>query len=46
MTFVGLGVPLSWHKLAVGKDVHWLGLSLDLRVPAWLLPSIKIDKIL
>ena len=46
MVFVGLGAPLSWKKFLLGKNVPWLGLVLDLMVPAWLLPQQKISRII
>ena len=36
---------LCLHKLALGQEVNWLGLILNLRVPAWLLPSSKMVRI-
>ena len=45
MNCVGLGVPLRWHKLALGQTVNGLGLILKLRVPAWLLPSSNMIRI-
>ena len=45
MFYVGLGVSLSWRKLVLGTEVPWLGLVLSLRVPAWFLPSTKIERI-
>ena len=43
MLAVGLGVPLSWHKLALGVFVEWVGWQLNLRrVPRAFLPDDKV----
>ena len=43
MLAVGLGVPLSWHKLALGVFVEWVGWQLILRrVPRAFLPDDKV----
>ena len=42
----GLGVPLSLGKLRLGTKLSWLGLTLESKVPAWLLPPSKMMRIL
>ena len=46
LLLAALGVPLSWGKLRIGTRLNWLGLTLDLAVPAWLLPPSKMRRIL
>ena len=42
--FSCLGVPLSWHKLEVGRQVRYLGLLIDLTAFTLGLCSDKISK--
>jgi hypothetical protein len=44
MFFVALGVPISWAKLQFGKEILWLGLTIDLRSWAFSLTREKLDK--
>ena len=44
MFLVALGVPISWAKLQFGKEVLWLGLTIDLRSWAFSLTQDKLNK--
>jgi len=46
MLFAGLGVPLSWHKIAQGPEVPYLGLWVSAEKCSMGIPDDKVQKFL
>ena len=40
-----LGCPISWHKIALGRQVRWIGLDINFFSCFWQIPK-KRDKAL
>ena len=43
--FEALGVPLSWEKLHLGKEIPWLGWGFNFTLRVALLPADKVSRI-
>lgn len=41
---VALGLPISWKKLQLGREVNWLGVVLDMGFRTWVLTDDKYAK--
>ncbi len=43
---LAVGCPLSFHKLALGEEVLWIGLLVNFRLSTWGLPEGKFERML